>query len=70
MLNDFQARKSFILCFQKFRWTGKYEISSLKINEISEIMKIFLDQCFEEKDTYNSKMLMILSLTYFVKKDN
>lgn len=44
MENSPEGRKNFILCLQKFRTIGKFEISDDKLEHIEEILNLFLDQ--------------------------
>lgn len=61
---DEKMRKDFILCLQRYRINNKFELPLHNKESILECINIFLNICHEELDTYNSKMLMVLSLTY------
>jgi len=69
MKEDAESRKDFILCLQKFRRNNQFEMKENSLPKIIDVLNSFLNICLNEKDTYNSKLLMVLSFTYYIKKE-
>lgn len=63
-------RKAFLISFQLFRISGKFEYPPTSFSHLTALLSIFLDTVFHEKDSLAAKKIMILLFTFYHKSDN
>ena len=64
-INNPLSRKDFVICLQQQRILGKFEISPEKVESVVNIISRVLNKCYEQKDSYAAKHILVLIFTYF-----
>lgn len=64
-INSPLSRKDFVICLQQQRILGRFEISEENIESVVNTISRVLNKCYEQKDSYAGKHILVLIFTYF-----
>lgn len=65
LLASADNRAYFVACLQQYRLIGKFVMEEKTIHNLQKMTMVFLDECYDKRDAYLAKQVMVLLFTYF-----